>query len=35
VAAAVLADATGDDALDLGGFDAAGFLVVPQVGMEP
>ncbi|WP_369226776.1 DUF6603 domain-containing protein [Streptomyces sp. R39] len=32
VAAAVLTDAA-DDPLDLGGFDAAGFLVVPQVGV--
>ncbi|MET8136836.1 DUF6603 domain-containing protein [Streptomyces sp. NPDC005251] len=35
VATAVLAGPAGDDALDLVGFDAAGFLVVPQVGMEP
>ncbi|WP_405888993.1 hypothetical protein OG762_39345 [Streptomyces sp. NBC_01136] len=34
VAAAVLTGATGDDPLDLGGFDADGFLVVPQVGVE-
>ncbi|MEW1777188.1 DUF6603 domain-containing protein [Streptomyces sp. NPDC086777] len=34
VAAAVLTGGAGDDPLDLGGFDAAGFLVVPQVGVE-
>ncbi|WP_322111515.1 DUF6603 domain-containing protein, partial [Streptomyces shenzhenensis] len=33
VAAAVLTDAAADGPLDLGGFDAAGFLVVPQVGV--
>ncbi|WP_217554333.1 DUF6603 domain-containing protein [Streptomyces sp. GbtcB6] len=34
VAAAVLTGAADDDPPDLGGFDAAGFLVVPQVGVE-